>query len=210
MRTVLIRFVGLEIPLSSIMCSFRPNVVGASPLVGCNFFSFSIHALARRRKPVSFSIRWSRNWTWYRRPCANSAIRFRTTLASSNVLPSRASTTSSILSSSSSLTPPTLSSSWISTASALLLYHLPGLMPPKWCRPVTPDFEEKDGWNTFNLLDKVFAYKEAARGESRTGTYPLLCIGFVCIIDRRCDSRTRYSFLKSRRYTRYRPFWTSK
>ena len=71
---------------------------------------------------------------------------------------------------------------------ALLLYHLQGLMSPKWCSPVTPDFEEKDGWNMFNLLDEVFAYEEAVCGESRTGTYPLLYIGFVCIIDRRCDS----------------------
>ena len=69
---------------------------------------------------------------------------------------------------------------------ALLLYHLPGLMPPKWCRPVAPDFEEKDGWDTFNLLDEVFACEEVACGESRTGIYPLLCIGFVCIIDQRC------------------------
>ena len=53
MRTVLIRFVGLEIPLSSIMCSFRPNVVGASPLVDCNFFSFSIHALASQPRSAS-------------------------------------------------------------------------------------------------------------------------------------------------------------
>ena len=184
MRTVLTRFVRLGY--------FGLGRLLTSPTLLVHFFSFSIHALESQPPHAP----------------ARSAI--RSTLASSNMLPSRASTTSSILSSSSSLTPPTLSSSWISTASALLLYHLPGLMPPKWCRPVTPDFEEKDGWNTFNLLDKVFAYKEAARGESRTGTYPLLCIGFVCIIDRRCDSRTRYSFLKSRRYTRYRPFWTSK
>ena len=48
---------------------------------------------------------------------------------------------------------------------ALLLYHLQGLMPLRWCRPVAPDFEEKDGWDTFNLLDE-----EAACGESKTGT----------------------------------------
>ena len=70
---------------------------------------------------------------------------------------------------------------------ALLPYHLQSLMPPKWCCPVTPDFEEKDGWNTLTLLDEVFTYEEAACGESRAGTYPLLCIGFVCIIDQRCD-----------------------
>jgi len=110
MRTVLTCFVGpfrgscVHFGLGRLLTS--PTLLVLLPFVDCNFFSFSILALASRRKSAPHaparSASVGHGTGFGIRPCANSAIRSTLTfIASSNVLPSpRASTTSSIYTSS--------------------------------------------------------------------------------------------------------------